>query len=46
MTFTIISITSNPAFNYFASLGFYLLLISSPMLLVFSLFKYTKKVLS
>jgi hypothetical protein len=43
ITFNIIAITTEPAFNYFASLNFWLLLISAPMFLVISLLKYLKK---
>lgn len=43
MDFTIIEITSEPAFNHFASLNLWLLIISSPMFLLFSLIKYAKK---
>ena len=45
MTFTIISFTTDLAFNFFASLGAWLLIISSPMFLVMGLFKYVRKVL-
>lgn len=41
--FSILEITSNDAFNYFASLQLWLLIISSPMLLVFSLFRFYRK---
>lgn len=43
MNFDIISITSDSAFNYFASLQIWLLIISSPMYLVISLLKYAKR---
>jgi len=41
--FVIIDITSEPVFNYFASLQFWLLIVISPMLLVISLIRYFRK---
>ena len=43
--FKIIEITTEPAFNYFSSLIFWLLIISSPVFLVLSLLKFTRRVL-
>ena len=42
--FTVISITNDEAFNYFASLNLWLLIISSPFYLLLSLIKYVRKI--
>jgi hypothetical protein len=43
--FTVISITSDSAFNYFASLQIWLFIFSAPAYLLISLIKYVRKVL-
>jgi hypothetical protein len=41
--YDVIEITKEPAFNYFASIFIWLLLIISPMLLVLALFSHFKR---
>lgn len=43
--FSIINIVDNEAFNYFASLFLWLLIISSPMFLLISLIKFVRKLI-
>ena len=43
LAFEILTITNEPAFDWFASLNMWLLIISAPVFLVFSLIKYARK---
>jgi len=42
MDFTIFQVTTNNAFNYFFSIPMWILILSVPMLLAFSVFKHLK----
>jgi len=44
MDFTVLNITDDSAFNYFASLQIWLFIISAPAYLLISLIKYVRKV--
>jgi hypothetical protein len=46
MAYEVLTITNSPAFNYFASLNLWLLLISAPVFLVIVLLKYARRVFS